>query len=170
MEAALLEDVIRRGREANTGIGRRPTVPSSRSKKPQQSSGSSLSELQEQLKRKKALLADKEVIDELPDKGARIRAHIADLENRINALTHGYELTSQTGTLEERLKVMSLDSANMAAPATSSVPSTQPSADVALVHIPNPFKGNIFAPTARTVRYRASNTFCSLLIRAKGFR
>lgn len=151
-EAALLDEAIRRGREGpNGGLGRKPVLPPAfKAKKP--ASPSTLPELQEQLRRKKALLADREVIDELPDKGARIRANIAELEKRIATLQRGSEVPASTEPLEESMKVLSLGSAKPAAQAASSQSPSSPSNDVALTRIPNPLKGSVPAPNHRQVR------------------
>src|SRR4051812_7621780 len=108
VEEQLIEDAIRRAREDKTGgLGRKPTVPF-KSRKPEPSNvPATLPELQEQLKRKKALLADRTVVGELPDKGARITGNIAELESRIAALQQS---GADREELAEKLKVLSLAS------------------------------------------------------------
>lgn len=153
-EAQLLDEAIRRGREASNGsMGRRPIVPSSHPKKPA-AAAVTLTEFQEQLRRKRAVLADRSIVDELPDKGARIRASVADLEKRIAALQPGTIASASTDPLEERMKILSLGgSTPTAAPSASQTSPTTPSDEMAVTRIPNPFRGSAPAPpAARQVR------------------
>lgn len=160
-EAALLDEAIRRGREGpNGGLGRKPVLPPAFKAKKPQASASTLPELQEQLRRKKALLADREVIDELPDKGARIRANIVELEKRIATLQRGSEVLTSTEPLEESMKVLSLGSAKPAAQAASPQSPGSPSNEVALTRIPNPLKGTVPAPNNRQVRRHLTPVKC----------